>query len=143
MALPINIEDLLRKQRIETDESRTYFLIDIPARMDFVQDVNKIKNADIERVRINMSKMCPRYVQDMSMNELGNLAICLLRTQEEVSAQDMLEGIDKVSYKQKKRKYLDKLLEMGAISMTIPDKPTSRKQKYEHSNIGNNIIHKQ
>ena len=48
MALPINIEDLLRKQRVETDESRTYFLIDIPARMDFVQDVNKIKNADIE-----------------------------------------------------------------------------------------------
>ena len=90
-----------------------------------------------------MSKMCPRYVQDMSMNELGNLAICLLRTQEEVSAQDMLEGIDKVSYKQKKRKYLDKLLEMGAISMTIPDKPTSRKQKYELSDIGYNIIHKQ
>ena len=131
------------KATIETDESRTYFLIDIPARMDFVQDVNKIKNADIERVRINMSKMCPRYVQDMSMNELGNLAICLLRTQEEVSAQDMLEGIDKVSYKQKKRKYLDKLLEMGAISMTIPDKPTSRKQKYELSDIGYNIIHKQ
>ena len=64
MALPINIEDLLRKQRIETDESRTYFLIDIPARMDFVQDVNKIKNADIERVRVNMSKMCPRYVHE-------------------------------------------------------------------------------
>ena len=79
----------------------------------------------------------------MSMNELGNLAICLLRTQEEVSAQDMLEGIDKVSYKQKKRKYLDKLLEMGAISMTIPDKPTRRKQKYELSDIGYNIIHKQ
>ena len=82
MALPINIEDLLRKQRVETDESRTYFLIDIPARMDFVQDVNKIKDADIERVKVNMSKICPRCVQDMSMNELGNLAICLLRTQE-------------------------------------------------------------
>ena len=59
MALPINIEDLLRKQRVETDESRTYFLIDIPARMDFVQDVNKIKDTDIERVRVNMSKICP------------------------------------------------------------------------------------
>lgn len=64
MALPINIEDLLRKQRIETDESHTYFLIDIPARMDFVQDVNKIKDVDIKRVRINMSKMCPRYVHE-------------------------------------------------------------------------------
>ena len=64
MALPINIEDLLRKQRIETDESRTYFLIDIPARMDFVQDANKIKDTDIKRVRVNMSKMCPRYVHE-------------------------------------------------------------------------------
>ena len=64
MALPINIEDLLRKQRIETDESRTYFLIDIPARMDFVQDVNKIKDADIEQFRVNISKMCPRYVHE-------------------------------------------------------------------------------
>ena len=64
MALPINIEDLLRKQRVETDESSTYFLIDIPARMDFVQDVNKIKDADIERVKVNMSKMCPRYVHE-------------------------------------------------------------------------------
>ena len=77
----------------------------------------------------------------MSMNELGYLSICLLRAQEEISAQDMLEGIDKVSYKQRKRKYLDKLLEMGAILMTIPDKPTSKKQKYELSDIGYDIIH--
>lgn len=90
-----------------------------------------------------MSKMCPRYVQDMSMNELGLLAICLLRAQEEISAQDMLDDIDKVSFKQKRRKYLDKLLEMGAISMTIPDKPTSKKQKYILSDIGYDIIHKQ
>ena len=79
----------------------------------------------------------------MSMNELGSLAICLLRAQEDVSAQDMLEGIDKVSYKQKKRKYLDKLLDMGAILMTIPDKPTSKNQKYILSDIGNDIVHKQ
>ena len=79
----------------------------------------------------------------MSMSELGLLAICLLRAQEEISAQDMLEGIDKVSFKQKKRKYLDRLLEMGVIFMTIPDKPTSKKQKYILSDIGIEIISKQ
>ena len=77
------------------------------------------------------------------MSELGLLAICLLRAQEEISAQDMLEGIDKVSFKQKKRKYLDRLLEMGVIFMTIPDKPTSKKQKYILSDIGIEIISKQ
>lgn len=131
------------KATIETDESRSYFLIDIPARKDFVQDTGRAKDSDIERIKLNLSKICPRYVQDVSMNELGLLAICLLRAQEEISAQDMLEGIDKVSYKQKKRKYLDKLLEMGAISMTIPDKPTSKKQKYILSDMGFDIVHKQ
>ena len=79
----------------------------------------------------------------MSMNELGLLAICLLRAQEDISAQDMLDNIDKVSFKQKTRKYLDKLLEMRAILMTIPDKPTSKNQKYILSDIGYEIVHKQ
>ena len=131
------------KATIETDESRSYFLIDIPARRDFVQDAEIAKESDIERIKLNMSKMCPRYVQDMSMNELGLLAVCLLRAQEGVSAQEMLKNIDKVSFKQKKRKYLDKLLEMGAILMTIPDKPTSKNQKYILSDIGYEIVHKQ
>ena len=78
----------------------------------------------------------------MSMNVLGLLAICLLRAQEEISAQDMLENIDRVSFKQKKRKYLDKLIEMGAILMTIPDKPTSKYQKYILSRFGDNIVGK-
>ena len=49
---------------IETDEARTYFLIDIPCRHDFVQDANLVKASDIERVKFNMSKICPRYVYD-------------------------------------------------------------------------------
>lgn len=130
------------KAIIETDESRSYFLIDIPSRKDFVQDTEGIKEADIERIKINIFNICPRYVQDMSMNELDFLAICLLRAQEEISAQDMLEDIDKVSFKQKKRKYLEKLLDMGAILMTIPNKPTSRNQKYKLSDIGYDIVHK-
>ena len=129
------------KATIETDESRSYFLIDIPARIDFVQDASSIRDTDIEQIRINLSKICPRYVQDMSMSELGFLAICLIRAKKEVSAQEMLEGIDKISYKQKKRKYLEKLLAMGAISMTIPNKPTSKNQKYVLSDIGHDIIH--
>ena len=129
------------KATIETDESRSYFLIDIPARIDFVQDASSIRETDIEQIRINLSKICPRYVQDMSMIELGFLSICLIRAKKEVSAQEMLEGIDKISYKQKKRKYLEKLLAMGAISMTIPNKPTSKNQKYVLSDIGHDIIH--
>ncbi|MBR5467558.1 MAG: hypothetical protein IKU79_09200 [Bacteroidaceae bacterium] len=47
------------KATIETDDSRSYFLIDIPARKDFVQDADKIKESDIERIKLNVSKICP------------------------------------------------------------------------------------
>lgn len=49
---------------VETDDSRSYFLIDIPAKKDFVQDDERVKEYDIERIKINMSKMCPRCVQE-------------------------------------------------------------------------------
>lgn len=128
------------KATIETDETRTYFLIDIPCRTDFVQDASKRESVDIERIKMNLSKICPRYVQDMSMMELENLAICLFRTKSEISAQDMLEGIDSVSYKQKRRKYIERLLSMGAILMKFPDKPTSKLQKYLLSQLGENLL---
>ena len=78
----------------------------------------------------------------MSKMVLENMAICLLRATEEVSAQDMLEGIENVSYKHLRRKYLDKLLEMGVVMMTMPDKPTSKKQKYVLSKLGRELINK-
>ena len=76
----------------------------------------------------------------MSKMVLENMAICLLRTIEEVSAQDMLMGIEDVSYKHLRRKYLDKLLEMGAVTMTMPDKPTSKRQKYVLTELGKELV---
>ncbi len=130
------------KAVIKTDEARTFFLIIIPCRKDFVQVDAKVENVDIQNVVTNMSKTCPRYVQDMSKMVLENMAICLLRATEEVSAQNMLEGIENVSYKHLRRKYLDKLLEMGVVMMTMPDKPTSKKQKYVLSKLGRELINK-
>ncbi|MBQ8600986.1 MAG: hypothetical protein IJ413_00330 [Bacteroides sp.] len=74
--------------------------------------------------------------------ELENIAICLLRTIEEVTAQDMLKGIEDVSYKHLRRKYLDKLIAMGAVVMTIPESPTSSKRKYILSELGQKLINK-
>lgn len=130
------------KAIIKTDEARTFFLIIIPCRTDFVQVDVKVKGVDIEVIMAKMSKMCPRYVQDASKMELENLAVCLLRAVEDVSAQDMLVGIEDVSYKHLRRKYLNKLLDMGAVMMTMPDKPTSKRQKYILSELGRELISK-
>ena len=47
-------------------------------------------------------------------------------------AKNILEIMNELGYKDKKtvRKYLDPLVKQGRIAMTIPDKPTSRNQKY-------------
>ena len=128
------------KATIETDESRSYFLIDIPCRKDFIQDDSILRQIDIHRVTINLMTKCPRYVQDMSKIEVEHLSVCILKSRTAVSAQIMLEGVDKVSYKQKRRKYLDKLLEMGVLLMTIPEKPTSRNQQYILSEYGKGLL---
>lgn len=128
------------KATIETDESRSYFLIDIPCRKDFVQDDNTIRKTDIQRITINLMVKCPRCVQDMSKIEVEHLAGCILKSRSAVSAQIMLEGVDNISYKQKRRKYLDKLLEMGVLQMTIPEKPTSRHQQYILSEKGKDLL---
>ena len=52
------------------------------------------------------------------------------------------EGIEDVSYKHLRRKYLDKLIAMGAVVMTIPESPTSSKRKYILSELGQKLINK-
>ncbi|MCI6893980.1 MAG: putative DNA binding domain-containing protein [Bacteroidales bacterium] len=128
------------KASIETDDSRNYFLIDIPCRKDFVQDDDIVKHVDVQSVAINLMVRCPRYVQDMSKMEIENLAVCVLKSRSAVSAQKMLEGIENISYKQKRRKYLEKLIEMEVLLMTIPEKPTSRNQQYILSEKGKDLL---
>ena len=132
---------------IETDDDRTYFLIDIPCHPEFVNDVivdvtvgAQVKLADIERVMNNMTQLCHSYVIVMSKSLLEKLATCLLLCQKEISGHDMLRNIDTTSYRQKKRKYIDKLIEMDLIKMTKPDKPTARNQQYICTEFGKQII---
>ena len=49
-----------------------------------------------------------------------------------VEPKGIVEIMSDLGYKDKKtvRKYLDPLVEQGRIAMTVPEKPTSRNQKY-------------
>lgn len=128
---------------IDTDEGRTYFLIDIPCHPDFIHDVQvnvQVELAEIERVIEKMSKLCHSHVIVMSKSLLEKLARCLLLCKTEISGHDMLKDIDVTTYRHKKRRYLDKLLEMGLIRMTKPDKPTAQDQRYICTDLGKQII---
>jgi hypothetical protein len=87
-----------------------------------------------------MSKLYPNNVQIVAL--LEKLAICLSRCTIEISGQEMTRDIDPTTYKHKKRKYLDKLLEMNLIRMTNPNNPTAHTQRYICTELGREIIGK-
>ena len=131
---------------INTDEGRTYFLMDIPCHPAFyvqegVQEVSLAKINDNEVIIKEMSKKCPRNVQEMSKFVQYNLSVCLQRCVKAVSAQEMLAGIDDISDKQLRRKYLNPLLDMGLIERTLPESPRNRNQKYKLTKIGKEIVY--
>ena len=131
---------------IHTDEGRTFFLIDIPCHPAFfvqenVQETTPYKVGDNEAIMKEMSKKCPRNVQEMSKFVQYNLSVCLQRCVKAVSAQELLAGIDDISDKQLRRKYLKPLLDMGLIEMTIPDAPKNRNQRYKLTKKGEDIVY--
>ena len=129
-----------------TDEGRTYFLMDIPCHPAFyvqegVQEVSLAKINDNEVIIKEMSKKCPRNVQEISKFVQYNFSVCLQRCVKAVSAQEMLAGIDDISDKQLRRKYLNPLLDMGLIERTLPESPRNRNQKYKLTKIGKEIVY--
>ena len=52
----------------------------------------------------------------------------------------MLDNIEDITFKQLKNKYLQPLLDIGLIAMTMPDKPTSKNQRYILTEKGKDIL---
>lgn len=73
-----------------------------------------------------LSEMCPRHVRDVSLMLL-NIA---KSGQGELGIVTLMETAKKTSKRQYRRDILAPALKFGLIECTIPDKPTSRYQKY-------------
>jgi ATP-dependent DNA helicase RecG len=74
-----------------------------------------------------IDKLIPTYIQEKDRDIVVAILSALV---EPKSAKD-LASIASCSVRTIKDKYLDKMLEAEVITMTIPDKPTSRNQKYK------------
>lgn len=72
-------------------------------------------------------KLIPSCFQD---KERDTIEIILKSLDEPKSAKELV-AIVSCSIRTVKDKYLEKLLQVGIIAMTIPDKPTSSKQRYK------------
>lgn len=118
-------------------------MIDIPCHPEFIQDVKddvKVNINDNEHITKELSEICQGHVKDITDYYVNNLLICLQRCINSVSVKQMLEGFEETSFRQLRRKYLQALLDMELIEMTLPDKPTSRNQKYVLSAKGKELL---
>ena len=88
--------------------------------LDEESDSSNVKNNKLDvRIRERVRNDDAESVKNRIVN------IC-------TEAKNILEIMIELGYRDKKtvRKYLDPLVKQGWIAMTIPDKPTSRNQKY-------------
>ena len=79
-----------------------------------------------ENISLN-KKIQDKKIQDKKTQRTNIiLEIC----KEPKSIKEILKELDYKSMPTLKREYIKPLLEQGKLKMTIPDKPTSRNQKY-------------
>ncbi|MBU4463599.1 MAG: hypothetical protein KKB05_06610 [Proteobacteria bacterium] len=60
--------------------------------------------------------------------------------QEPRKSSEIMELIDLKHWKTFQANYLNPLLQQGLLAMTIPEKPTSSKQRYVTTETGNEVL---
>ena len=91
-------------------------------RLDKISD----QDAVMDKIVRDVSQICPRRVRDVSQM----LLIITKSGRGELGIVTLMETAKKTSKRQYRRDILVPALESGLIERTIPDKPTSRYQKY-------------
>ena len=109
------------KPIFDTDDDRTYFLVNLPINEYFIED--KAQDTDTRKIDIKNSN---------NLNKTELRLIEMLR----VSCMSKKEIALELGYKSitgNLKKAIDNLLKQGLIEYTIPNKPTSKNQKYKLS----------
>lgn len=95
-----------------------------------VTSYSAIQYADLQNSNENfskiLSKLIPSYFQDDDKEELMHI-LTLLKAPESATTLAKELGYETRTFK---GKYISKMMQAGVVAMTIPEKPTSGKQKY-------------
>ena len=133
---------------IETDEGRTYFLIDIYCHHGFLQSSNSrtaVMTTDLSQVCENLSQVlsqvCLKSVS--SWNTRATLTLVAKTLEEVIEPKTMRELLDLMGQTNRSR-YMNlvvrPLIEMGYVTMTIPDQPNSSRQQYVLTPAGMQLL---
>ena len=108
---------------IETDEQRSFFLIDIPVHEGFGNIV------ELHDENVNAS---------VNANEKEYDILCFCK--EPQSRRDIFTHIGVIYHSKNYTRFVEPLIDMGLLELTIPDKPKSPNQKFKLTDKGRNLI---
>ena len=90
-----------------------------------------INNVDLQETNIDFPKSFPKLIPAYFKEDEAAVIEDILNNLTEPKTAKELADIMNCTVRTLKDKYLTKMLEASVIVMTIPDKPTSSKQKYK------------
>ena len=130
---------------IETNDERSFFLIDIPCHPDFVGDdlsqvMSQVERADNKAFNEKLSQVVSQVVSQVKGADMEQVVAVFISLQKAMSMVELMEKFGQVNRTRFKRTCLDILINIGLATPTVPDKPNSRFQKYVLTEKGKSLI---
>jgi ATP-dependent DNA helicase RecG len=118
------------KAKIETDEERSYFLIDIPCHPEFYKAYLLDKN---RFTRERLQTCLKNYIlsDKGSIEDIAGMVDVIYAMEGPQPISNLMHAAHESNRSRFRKKLLSPLLSLGLIEMTIPDKPNSRYQQYK------------
>ncbi|WP_319589387.1 RNA-binding domain-containing protein [uncultured Draconibacterium sp.] len=135
--------------KYDTDgEDRRFFIVEIPIHPEFmVRDGNQVKVLIDKEVEVlNKDRNQDRnQVRNQVGNQVGNHAIDRIVTTLRFCTEPKTKNeiLDKIGLSIQSKYFIENIgpaIEAGLIEMTIPDKPTSKNQKYVTTEKGKKVL---
>jgi ATP-dependent DNA helicase RecG len=125
------------RPHIETDEGRTYFLIKLPIHPAFKAPVKVPVKATVKGTVKGTVKV--PVAEGVSLNKTER-KILLFSKVRPVGRKELLTELGYSTFVGSVRMALRRLKELHLLELTIPDKPSSRNQRYRITNKGRQVL---
>jgi ATP-dependent DNA helicase RecG len=123
-----------------TDDDRTYYLVRLPAHVSSAQVAAQDEGSAKPHSSNNLDAISRKFDDVTAQVTAQVIAQVVLFCREARSAREIMDHLGLKHWKTFQQNYLHPLLRSGLIEMTIPDKPTSRNQKYRLTEKGRAVL---
>ena len=121
---------------------KSYFFINIPIHSEFIVGYGtNVGNQD--KVLTDSSKYLPNQIRNQVRNQVVDRIIMVLNYCFEPKSKN--EILEKIGLSKQSKYFIENLgpaITAGLLEMTIPDKPTSKSQKYITTEKGRKVLSK-